>query len=48
MCKRINEILNGLEVKTDEYKYPHAIGEIQAVMKCSGRREESEIMEVLA
>lgn len=48
MCKRINKILNDLDTKTDEYKYPCAIGKIRAVMQYSGRREESEIMEVVA
>jgi hypothetical protein len=41
MCKRINKILNDMESKTDEYKYPYAIGEIRAVMEYSGRREEN-------
>jgi hypothetical protein len=40
MCKKINEILNGLDTTTDEYKYPYAIGEILAVMQYAGRREE--------
>jgi hypothetical protein len=48
MCKRINKILNGLEARTDEYKYPKAVGEIRAVMQYCGRGEESEIMEVVA
>jgi len=42
MCKKINEIIDGIDKGDDPYGYPYAIGMITAVMEHANRREGEE------